>query len=101
MSLISIDYMEDVHGIDISCEAQSYAGYETPMEYASRLEKEEAVNKAISLFKDPIDQDIIRFLKDELTLTEISNKHHITISSLFRRKEKVIKKLQNLLINYK
>lgn len=101
MNLISIDYMEDVHGVDISCEAQSYAGYETPMEYASRLEKEEAVREAIKLFNEPIDKDIIEFLKGELSLTEIAKKHHITMSSLFRRKEKVIKKLQDLLKKFK
>ena len=101
MNLISMDYMADEQGVDISLEAQSYVCSESPIEYASRIEREEAVREAIKLFKEPIDQDIIRFLKDELTLTEISNKHHITMSSLFRRKEKIVKELQILLKNYK
>lgn len=93
--------MEDVHGVDVSYEVQSYAGAETPIEYASRIEREEAVDRAVSVFKDPIDKDIIRFLKGEMTLTDISKKHHLTMSSLFRRKEKVIKDLQVLLKDYR
>lgn len=101
MNLISIDYMDEVHGVDVSYEAQSYVGAETPIEYASRIEREEAVDRAISVFKNPIDKDIIRFLKGEITLTDISKKHHLTMSSLFRRKEKVIKDLQVLLKDYR
>lgn len=101
MNLISMDYMDEVQGVDISLEAQSYACSESPIEYASRIEREEAVREAIKLFKEPIDQAIIEFLKGELTLTEIAKKHHITMSSLFRRKEKIVKELQILLKNYK
>ena len=101
MNLISMDYMADEQGVDISLEAQSYVCSESPIEYASRIEREEAVREAIKLFKEPIDQAIIEFLKGELTLTEIVKKHHITMSSLFRRKEKIVKELQILLSNYK
>ena len=101
MNLISMDYMADEQGVDISLEAQSYVCSESPIEYASRIEREEAVREAIKLFKEPIDQAIIEFLKGELTLTEIAKKHHITMSSLFRRKEKIVKELQILLSNYK
>ena len=101
MNLISMDYMDEVQGVDISLEAQSYACSESPIEYASRIEREEAVREAIKLFKEPSDQAIIEFLKGELTLTEIAKKHHITMSSLFRRKEKIVKELQILLKNYK
>ena len=101
MNLISMDYMADVQGVDISLEAQSYVCSESPTEYASRIEREEAVREAIKLFNEPIDKDIIEFLKGELSLTEIAKKHHITMSSLFRRKEKVIKKLQDLLKKFK
>ena len=101
MNLISMDYMADEQGVDISLEAQSYVCSESPIEYASRIEREEAVREAIKLFKEPIDQAIIEFLKGELTLTEIVKKHHITMSSLFRRKEKIVKELQILLKNYK
>ena len=101
MNLISMDYMADEQGVDISLEAQSYVCSESPTEYASRIEREEAVREAIKLFKEPIDQAIIEFLKGELTLTEIAKKHHITMSSLFRRKEKIVKELQILLKNYK
>lgn len=101
MNLISMDYMADEQGVDISLEAQSYVCAESPVEYASRIEREEAVREAIKLFKEPIDKDIIEFLKGELSLTEIAKKHHITMSSLFRRKEKIVKDLQILLKNYK
>lgn len=101
MNLISMDYMSDVQGVDVSYEAQSYVCAESPVEYASRIEREEAVREAIKLFKERIDKDIIEFLKGELSLTEIAKKHHITMSSLFRRKEKVIKKLQDLLKKFK
>ena len=101
MNLISMDYMADEQGVDISLEAQSYVCSESPIEYASRIEREEAVREAIKLFKEPIDQAIIEFLKGEMTLTDISKKHHLTMSSLFRRKEKVIKDLQVLLKDYR
>lgn len=101
MNHISIDYMADVYGIDVSYEAQNYVGGESPIEYASRIEREEAVDREVSKFNDPIDRDIIKFLKGEMTLTDISKKHHLTMSSLFRRKEKVIKELQVLLKDYR
>lgn len=101
MNLISIDYMETVHGVDVSYGTQSYVGGESPSEYATRIEIEDAVDEAIAKFKDPIDKDIINFLMEELTLTEISKKHHITMSNLYRRKEKVVKELQILLRKYK
>ena len=101
MNLISIEYMEDVHGVTLFHGVQNYADYETPMEYTSRLEREEAVREAILSFKNSIDIDIIKFLKGELTLTKIAKKHHITMSNLFRRKEKVVKKLQDLLKKYR
>ena len=101
MNLISIDYMDEVHGIDVSYEAQNYVGGESPIEYASRIEREEAVDRAVVKFNDPIDRDIIKFLKGEMTLTDISKKHHLIMSSLFRRKEKVIKELQVLLKDYR
>lgn len=100
MNLISMDYMADEQGVDISLEAQSYVCSESPIEYASRIEREDAVREAIKLFKEPIDQAIIEFLKGVLTLTEIAKKHHISMSSLFRRKEKIVKELQILLKKY-
>ena len=101
MNHISIDYMADVYGIDVSYEAQNHVGGESPIEYASRIEREEAVDGAVAKFNDPIDRDIIKFLKGEMTLTDISKKHHLTMSSLFRRKEKAIKELQVLLKDYR
>ena len=101
MNLISIDYMDEVHGVDVSYEAQAYVGGESPSDYASRIEREDAVDEAIAKFNDPIDNGIIAFLMGKLTLTEVSKKHHITMSNLYRRKEKVVKELQILLKNYK
>ena len=101
MNLISIDYMDEVHGVDVSYEAQAYVGGESPAEYSSRIEREDAVDEVIAKFKDPIDKGIIAFLMGKLTLTEVSKKHHISMSNLYRRKEKVVKELQILLKNYK
>lgn len=101
MNLISIDYMDEVHGVDVSYEAQSYVGGESPAEYTSRIEREEAVDEAVAKFKDPIDKGIIDFLMGKSTLTEVTKKHHISMPNLYRRKEKVVKELQILLKNYK
>ena len=93
--------MDEVQGVDVSYEDQSYVGGESPSEYTTRIEREDAVDEAIAKFKDPIEKDIINFLMEELTLTEISKKYHISMSKLCRKKEKVVKELQILLRKYK
>lgn len=78
---VSLDRLHDEYEYEPLCNDES------PDEYAMRFEKEEALHREIDSLENKDLRDVMYCLLEEMTITEIAEKLHITRKTAAKRKD--------------